>query len=141
MGGHPHMGKLPSVVEHLGRQTCQTSKSWWSLRDAINLSSRFCVALFPGTVGRTGRVPGPASVGAISSGNSANIGSSRQNFRPSSHRDGVHRRGTQPVSPFVRQLRVMTLCRILKIGPWRHVPSGIHHYDLTRPIVIVPVLA
>ena len=78
-----------------------------------------------------------ASVGAISSGNSANIGSSRQNFRPSSHRDGVHRRGTQPVSPFVRQLRVMTLCRILKIGPWRHVPSGIHHHDMTRPIVIV----
>ncbi len=32
-----------------------------------------------------------ASVGAISSVNSANIGSSRQNFRPSSHRDGVHR--------------------------------------------------
>jgi hypothetical protein len=48
--------------------------------------------------------------------------------------------GTQPVGPFVRWLREITLCRILKIGPWRHVRSGIHHYDLTMPIVIVPVL-
>ena len=83
-----------------------------------------------------GRRGGPGT-----SGNSASIGSSRQNFHPSSHRDGVDRPDTQPVSPFVRQLWEMTLCRILKIGPWRHVPSGIHHYDLTRPIVIVPVLA
>ena len=40
------------------------------------------------------------------------------------------RLGTKPV----RQLQEMPLCRILS-----HVPSGIHHHDLT--IVIVPVLA
>jgi hypothetical protein len=47
------------------------------------------------------REDAPVSTGAISSGNSANIGSSSQVFRPSSHRDGVHRLGTQPVRPLV----------------------------------------
>ena len=45
------------------------------------------------------------------------------------------RLGTKPV----RQLQEMPLCRSLKISSWRHVPSGIHHHDLS--IVIVPVLA
>jgi hypothetical protein len=47
-----------------------------------------------------------------------------------------------PLSHVYRLLEPeMPRCRILKIGPWRHVPPGIHHHNLTRPTVIVPGLA